>query len=414
VLSLKHYICEAIADRSDIARQSLHDQWHHLVLRPLSKLDGHSCQSSYVLVVDALDECDDENNVQIILQLLAEVRSLEKLWLKVFLTSRPEIQIRRGFYQVPAAQHQDFVLHNISPSIVDHDISLFLKYNMALIGQENSLEVSWPGEEVIKSLVRNASGLFIWAAIACRFVRTGLFADESLCLLLEGSTSTTAPEKHLNELYITVLQNSVCQDYTEHDKEKLYSMLRHILGSIVTMFSLLPANSLSRLLDISKQKVDRVLKDLHAILDIPKDQTRSLRLHHPSFRDFLLDEARCYNQNFQVNEKQAHQTLVGHCIKLMSTTLRRDICDLQAPGTTEIESSRVQQCLFPEVQYACIYWVQHIQKSCAQLYDNDQVHQFLQKHFLHWLEALSLMRKISEGVLALTLLEAQIPVSHIT
>jgi hypothetical protein len=73
---------------------------------------------------------------------------------------------------------------------------------------------------------------------------------------------------------------------------------------------------------------------------------------------------------------------------------------------TDIESSRVKQCLPLEVQYACLYWVQHFQKCGAQLYDNDQFHQFLQVHLLHWLEALSWMRKISEGILAITSLES--------
>ena len=79
----------------------------------------------------------------------------------------------------------------------------------------------------------------------------------------------------------------------EQEKEKFYSMLRDILGSIVAFLSPLSVKSLSRLLLIATQKVDRMLKDLHAILDIPADQTRPLRLHHPSFRDFLLDRERC-------------------------------------------------------------------------------------------------------------------------
>jgi hypothetical protein len=48
------------------------------------------------------------------------------------------------------------------------------------------------------------------------------------------------------------------------------------------------------------------------------------------------------------------------------------------------------------------------------LCDNGMIDIFLKKHFLHWLEALSLMGKTSEGVLVLTSLEAQIPVSHLT
>src|SRR5277367_638703 len=35
--SLKRYICEAIAEHSDIGSQALRDQWHQLILEPLSK-----------------------------------------------------------------------------------------------------------------------------------------------------------------------------------------------------------------------------------------------------------------------------------------------------------------------------------------------------------------------------------------
>jgi hypothetical protein len=75
-------------------------------------------------------------------------------------------------------------------------------------------------------------------------------------------------------------------------------MLRDILGSVVALFSPLSVDSLSRLLVTPKQRLDRMLKDLHAILDIPNDHTRSLRLHHPSFHDFLLDKNRCGDSNF--------------------------------------------------------------------------------------------------------------------
>ncbi|KAF2175486.1 hypothetical protein K469DRAFT_610575, partial [Zopfia rhizophila CBS 207.26] len=71
VPTLQQHICATITERSDIASQSLHDQWRQLVLRPLSKQDGNGCQSSYVLVVDALDWCDD--NIRIIVQLLAKL-----------------------------------------------------------------------------------------------------------------------------------------------------------------------------------------------------------------------------------------------------------------------------------------------------------------------------------------------------
>jgi len=415
---LQRYISEAVVERSDIASLSLQDQWRRLVLRPLLKLDCKSCPFSYILIVDALDECDDDNNIRAILRLLAEAQSLETVRLRIFMTSRPEIPIRHGIYQLPEAEHHDFVLHNISPSIIDHDISIFLEYNLRLIGQERCLDPGWPGQQVIKCLTQNASGLFIWAATACRFVREGKqFAVKRLTKILNiSSAAVTAPEKHLNEIYITVLKHSISPNYTDEEKEEFGSKLRHILGSIVVLLSPLSAHSLSRLLHVTKEDVDQTLEDLHAILDIPEDQSRPFRLHHPSFRDFLLSKDRCGNSELWVDEKQAHRTLADGCIRLMSASLKQDICSLGAPGilVTDIESRRVEQCLPLEVQYACLYWVQHFQKCGAQLHDNDQVHQFLQKYLLYWLEVLSLMRRTSEGVVAITSLESLILVSYIT
>jgi hypothetical protein len=136
----------------------------------------------------------------VILQLLVEARSLTTVRLRIFITSRPEIPIRHGFFDIPEAEYEDYVLHNISPSIVNHDISIFLEHNLRLIGQERSLDISWPSEEIIRSLVRKASGQFIWAATACRFIRggEGQFAVKRLGMIIEGFYSPVeSSEEHL-------------------------------------------------------------------------------------------------------------------------------------------------------------------------------------------------------------------------
>lgn len=75
-------------------------------------------------------------------------------------------------------------------------------------------------------------------------------------------------------------------------------MLRNVVGSIVILLSQLSTHSLSGLLKIPKKDIDQTLEDLHSVLDVPKDQTLPLRLHHPSFRDFLLKNDRCKDPNF--------------------------------------------------------------------------------------------------------------------
>ena len=412
VPQIQRFISDAVTEQSDIANLSLRDQWRHLVFRPMSRLEGSSSLSSYLLIVDALDECDNEDHIRMILQLLAEARLL-KIRLRVLITSRPEVPIRYSFCQIPNVEHRDFILHDIEAAIVDHDISIFLNYELRLIGQQRSLGAGWPGELAIRLLAQKASGLFIWAATACRFIREGRLVQRRLDIMLQGGKSVTAPENHLNEIYLTVLENSSHQNYTEEEKEDLYNTLREILGSIVILSSPLSADTLATLLYMPRQDVDQTLKDLHSILDIPDDQTRPLRLHHPSFRDFLLDKNRCSDLHFWVDERQAHQTLADKCIRLMSNCLNRDVCRQEAPGTlvTDVESSRIEQCLPPEVKYACLYWIQHLKKSDIELHDNGQVHHFLQVHLLHWIEALGWMGKVSEGIHTIASLESIATVS---
>jgi hypothetical protein len=410
VPALRQRISDAVVERDDVASQSLRDQWHHLVLSPLLNVGDSGCPASLVLVVDALDECDSDNNIHIIVQLLAEARSLTRVRLRVLLTSRPKVPIRYGFYHVPEAGHQDVVLHNISRSIVDHDITLFLEHNLQLIGHERGLCADWPGAEIVVQLVQSASGLFIWAATACRFVHDGKrFAAQRLeTILRNDGKATAAPEKHLNEIYTTVLEDSI-QDYTDEEKEEQCRAIRYILGSIVVLFSPLSAKSLDQLLD-NTEGVRPTLEDLRAILDIPDDQSRPLRLHHPSFRDFLLDRKRCGDDRFYADEKSTHKELARCCLELMTAPggLRQDMCNLSDPGVLrrEIDEGTIDHNLPPELQYACRYWVDHLERSGRSIEDGDATHRFLETHFLHWLEAMSLINETSLCVRLVARLEA--------
>jgi hypothetical protein len=293
-----------------------------------------------------------------ILQLLVEAQSLKKVRLRVFLTSRPDTPIRHSFDQISVEKHRNIVLHNISTLIVNHDISLFLEHNLAIIRQECALGADWPGDVALRQLVLYACGLFIWAATACRFIREGKrFARKRLDNILEGSSSSaiTAPERHLNEIYLTVLKHSLSLNYSDEEKEEAYNLLKHTLGSVVVLLSPLSTYSLSKLLHLPKEDVDQSFEDLYAILDIPKDSARPLRLHHPSFRDFLLDKDR-YG-NFWVNEKRTHEILAISCIQLMSQTLKKDICEMHTPSSqvSQVESNCIEKYLPPEVQYTSLY-----------------------------------------------------------
>jgi hypothetical protein len=413
---LRQRIINAIIERDDIVSQSLRDQWHHLVLGPLLKLSDSDCPASLVLVVDALDECDSDSNIRIIVQLLAEARSLTKVRLRVLLTSRPEVPIRHEFCQMPDTEHRDIKLHNILQSAVDHDITLFLQHNLQLIAKERCLRAGWPGAETVARLTQSAYGLFIWAATACRFIREGRrFAAKRLEMVLCNNEATSVtPEGRLNNIYTTVLNNSI-QDYTDEEKEEHCRAIRYILGSIVALFSPLSAQSLDQLLDVA-EGIRPTLEDLHAILDIPDDQSRPLRLLHPSFRDFLLDQKRCGDNKFYVDKKSTHENLARRCLELMSSPsgLRQDMCNLSDPGIlqSEINKDTIDSNLPPELQYSCCYWVQHLECSGRSIEDGDATHRFLKIHLLHWLEAMSLIKEMSLCVRLVVRLQRLVTVNH--
>ena len=422
-------ICGAIEEHSKIISQSLREQWHQLVLTPLSHLDGNDCPPKYVLVVDALDECDGDNDVRIIIQLLAEAQTLKRVRLRVLLTSRPEIPIRSGFYQMSDEQHQDYVLHNISQSTINHDIRVYLEYKLETIRVECYLSAGWPGNKDIARLVQNAGGLFIWAATACRYIHEGgQFAADRLGVILKDNnsldqfsadssstddssddSSAIRPEEQLNTIYLMVLRGTV-RKYKKQERKKWYKLVRETLGAVVLLFSPLSALSLARLLHVPKENIDGTLRDLHSIIDVPQDHIRPLRLHHPSFRDFLINKDKCDDLNFWVEETQAHQQLANSCIQLMTISLKRDVCGVGSPGTLvgDIENAQVEQCLSPELQYACLHWIQHLCQGgvCLSNRGDDPVFQFLKNHFLHWLEALSWIRKVPEGIYAIVSLES--------
>jgi hypothetical protein len=93
--------------------------------------------------------------------------------------------------------------------------------------------------------------------------------------------------------------------------------------------------------------------------------------------------------------------------------LHQDMCCLSGPGVlrSEIDDGTVASSLPPELQYACRYWISHLTQAQQDMVDGDTTHLFLQKHLLHWLEAMGLMRKSSRCVHLLDNLQALAGVS---
>ena len=409
---LRPHVCDAIAEHGDIGQQSLPNQWKRLILQPLLMLDKGLLPSLVlILVIDALDECEGGEGLPVILRLLPEVKRLKIIRVRVFITSRPETPIRFGFHEMPEIAHHDLMLHSVPQSVIEHDISFFLRHELGEISSRRSLERDWPGEEDIQKLVQKAGRLFIYAATACRFLSKSTFPKRRLSEMLQVNSTSRSSTKELDDMYMMVLKNLITEGHDEDNKD-IATLFKQIVGSIIILFDTLSAPALAGLLAVLPTEVNETLEPLRSVLNVPEDKTSPIQLFHLSFHDFLLDKERCADPQFWIDEKTAHNDLFVNCLKVMSEHLRRDVCDLQLPGAlaVDVEQSKVDQCLPDHIQYACRYWVSHLQQSDIELCDDGQVHKFLKEHFLHWLEALSLCRNMSEGVTSIAKLEALIQV----
>ncbi len=177
--ALKRCIVEAVNQNRDIETRTLREQWELLIHGPLATAKSELPQLPLLLVIDALDECDQDQDVQLILNLLASASThTPTVQLRVLITSRPDVPIRNGFLGNPGFWHQDLVLHNVSREMVDRDITIYFREKLKDIQLD---------EYSIRRLTEKASGLFIWAATACRFITKGknflVLAHKRLSLL---------------------------------------------------------------------------------------------------------------------------------------------------------------------------------------------------------------------------------------
>jgi hypothetical protein len=408
-------IRKALNEDSAISQRVLKDQFEKLIFQPLLEMQQACSQASArIVVIDALDECEQEQDIRTILQLLARTKDIRLMPLRIVVTSRPELHIRLGFKKMPNGTYQDLVLHEVQRSTIEHDLRVFLEHELSEIRESHDISTEWPAQHQVLSLVEMAVPLFIYAATVCLFIGTkGSNPRKNLSKVLEYGKSTFS---QLERTYLPVLDQLL--DAQENDqKDEWLREFRDVIGSIVVLESPLSIASLACLLQLPQEDITCRLDSLHSVLSISHNKNSPIRLLHLSFREFLVDPGKQGQSPFWVDEKNTHKKLTSRCLELMSgpSGLCQNMCNLSGPGVlrSEIDEGTVAGSLSPDLQYACRYWVNHLKQSQQDIADRDTTHLFLQKHLLDWLEAMSLMRESSRCVHLLNILQALISVSSV-
>jgi hypothetical protein len=326
------------------------------------------------------------------------------------LTSRPELPISLGFQELTNNEYQDLALHEIPEKLTEHDIHLFLRDWFTKIKHDRNISHDWLGDDVIQELLAMSVPLFIAAATVCRYIENSSWEPKSrLVELLKDQRKYASKMEKTYHPILTQLLNE-----QENDKFELQQILQEfqsIVGVIILLADPLSMNVLSAFLGIGVDQVSYRLQFFRSVLSIPDNRNEPIRILHLSFRDFLVQPG----TQFYVDEPRKHKDIAKFCLQTMACHLQRNICNLDSPGTrtADIDAEHIRQHLPPELQYSCRYWIYHVERSQAVSSEIEDVRLFLTKHFLHWVEVMSLLGLLSDVVGLLDLLQRYTPVSNI-
>lgn len=336
--------------------------------------------STVYLVVDALDECDDD--VFRLLEWIIYTDTQLESRVKWLVTSRNEPRIKE------LLKNND-LLHaslELNSSHVSKAVSTFIDTKVAELARQK--QYSSELQLWIKNYLQcNAEGTFLWAALICKELKHVRPARAHLTLQEFPAG--------LQSLYEQMLKR--VESKSEYESEDV-DFCKKILCSVTLASRPLSLEELVVFADFSApfQDEKNVLELVDRCGSFLVNRKKTVYFVHQSAKDYLSTGEG--SRIFKTSQSNEHARIADLCLQVMQVDLKRGICnDLPA-----------------RVSYACVHWVFHFKQADRggyNLQDNGPVHQFLKKHLLHWLEAVSKMKKMSDGILAIKDFEFLLPVS---
>ena len=387
----------------DVVHESLLDQMEKFLVEPLRSAD-----ISTVIVIDALDECKDDDPESAILLVLGQFVS-DIPGVKFFVTSRPEVHIMAGFRGPLLEGLTDvFILHDVEPHTIDSDIHRFFKHELSKLAQRHGGIEGWPTDEQLSSLCRRAAGFFVYAVATVNFLDHRFQNPLDRLDIITKSPETTTHEgkaklklhTSLDTLYTSILQAAFHGNDGNDD-----SMVRSVLSAVVLAANPLSQSAIATLVCLPCDQVLRLLESIQSLLVLPKAPNHPIQPFHKSFPDFITDPTRCTNPQFHISPSH-HNELALRCLELMGKLLKRNMCSIPDYAlNSEVEDlpKRINDSgIYGALEYACRSWYKHLSVTKHQVLDMvSALHNFLEGKFVFWLEVLSVLGAVGDAARAL-------------
>ncbi|KDN33909.1 hypothetical protein RSAG8_13001, partial [Rhizoctonia solani AG-8 WAC10335] len=408
-LPFRYALCEKMKSNPDAVDGVPNLQFESLILGPLSDPKVQEALSATVVVIDALDECEDPSSTQQILDVLS-IKS-QGLPIKFVVSSRPEAMIRDQMQKNGSWVDARVVLHELDTGEVQTDIRTYLKAELAPTN---------PSQSEIEKLVERAGVLFIYAATVVRYVGRDNFKGNSHARL-RTVLDTSKPQgkvqtKDIDQLYGTILEAAVNNDEleeTERDDMKL------ILNTVEMTVTTLHASFPDYLTDPKRSGNSDWHCDAAAHNHLLAERCfECIRDTKPQFNICQLESSFLNDEEVEGLDTEWHCDAAAHnhllaerCFECIRDTKPQfNICQLESSylDDDEVEGldARVQRyitvelcyaCLYWPLCYACLYWPVHLGASDSAAAQTLMMllEQFLAHNLLLWMEVRNLTKNIA-------------------
>ena len=370
-----------------------------------------SADISTMVIINAFDECKDEDPESAILLVLGK-SVLDIPHVKFLITSQPERDIVTGFCHPLLEGLTDFfVLHHVEPSIVDKDICHFFEHELSMLASQHSWINGWPTDEELDSLCQRAAGFFVYAVATVNFLNHHLQDPSDQLNILMASPESTAHEGEvelkvhtsLDALYMSIFQKSFQKNKARDD-----AMVCSILSAVVLVTNPLSLSAIALLMGFHHNQVQHTLDLIQSLLIVPEDHGSPIQPFHKSFPDFITDPTRCSDVRFYISP-DFHIGLALQCLKLMAKSLKKNMCSIPDYALNSDVGNLPQRMKESDVhgalEYACRSWYKHLIVTNNQIEDVvSALCDFLEERFILWLEVLSALNIVGDAVYALVTL----------
>ncbi|KAF8965910.1 hypothetical protein BDZ97DRAFT_739842 [Flammula alnicola] len=381
-------LCKVLEEKPEASKLNVERQFEKLVREPMHAVKT-AMPESVVVVVDALDECDDGDAFRLFLETLLKLAA--DLPLKFFVTSRPEPAIRDKML-APGYSRSVLHLHDVEESIVEADIKKYLTEALGSMSPP-------PSPDEVERLAKLAGKLFIYAATAVRYIRPGdlrVNSSARLRTVLGMVSGSTKQHDELSRLYTSILSAAIDPERLE-EQEKSDILLT--LWTVVCAKEPMTVRTLASLLNLTEEQVRFSLQPLRSIIHVQEGIQGLVSPFHASFPDYLFDKRR--SRKFHCKTTRHNEILANGCFDVMKAQLQFNICKLNSSFVFDEDvldlQERIEKSIAAALSYACRYWGEHLRQGNSTVMIHERLVDFLTHRLLFWMEVLNLERRMAIG-----------------